>query len=67
MKMHVKDLYKDIMGKIKLVQDEAKDGDYQKAASKQNEDLDHLQKEGKKITTYIPKMEFLEKDLELLD
>ena len=33
MKMHVKDLYKDIMNKVKLVQDDVKDGDF-KAASK---------------------------------
>lgn len=65
--MHVKDLYKDIMNKVKLVQEEVKDGDYQKMATKQTEELDHLQKEGQKITAYIPKMEFLEKDLELLD
>jgi len=30
MKMHVKDLYKDIMGKIKLVQGEVSDGDFAK-------------------------------------
>ena len=33
MKMHVKDLYKDIMGKIKLVQGDAADGDIAKAST----------------------------------
>lgn len=67
MKMHVKDLYKDIMNKVKLVQEEVKDGDYTTYSKKQTEELDNLKKEGSKITAYIPKMEFLEKDLELLD
>ena len=31
MKMHVKDLHKDIMNKVKLVQEEVKDGDFKKA------------------------------------
>jgi len=33
MKMHVKDLYKDILSKIKLVQGDAIDGDFAKASS----------------------------------
>ena len=67
MKMHVKGLYKDIMDKIKLVQEDVKDGDFNKAAQLQNQEFDKLKEEGKKITKYIPKMEALEVELELLD
>ena len=67
MKMHVKDLYKDIMNKVALVQEEVKDGDFDKAAQVQNQEFDKLKSEGKKITNYIPKVESLEVELELLD
>ena len=46
MKMHVKDLYKDIMNKVKLVQEDVKDGDFKAASKTQNEELDSLKKEG---------------------
>ena len=65
--MHVKDLYKDIMNKVALVQEEVKDGDFDKAAQVQNQEFDKLKSEGKKITNYIPKVESLEVELELLD
>ena len=67
MKMHVKDLYKDILNKIKLVQEEVQDGDYEKATAQLNVQLDNFNTEGKKIASYVPKIEVLERDLELLD
>lgn len=67
MKMHVKDLYKDILNKIKLVQEEVKDGDFAKASKGLTDQLDNFNKEGKKIASYVPKIEVLERDLELLD
>lgn len=67
MKMHVKDLYKDILNKIKLVQEEVQDGDYAKATAQLNVQLDNFNTEGKKIASYVPKIEVLERDLELLD
>lgn len=65
--MHVKDLYKDIMNKVKLVQEDVKDGDFNKAYKIQNQEFDQLKKEAQKITGYVPKMEALEVELELLD
>ena len=65
--MHIKDLYKDIIGKVNLVQGEVQDGDFAKANEGLNDQLDSLNKEGKKMQGYLPKIELLERDLEMLD
>ena len=69
MKMHVKDLQKEIINKVKQVSKlvQVKDGDYEKASKEQNLQIDNLLAEGKKISKYIPKIEAEEKELELLD
>jgi len=69
MKMHVKDLQKDILKKVKQVKEQASvtDGNYEKAAKESNLQLDNLLGEAKKINKYIPKIEVEEKELELLE
>lgn len=67
MKMHMKDLYKDIISKVNLVKSDVKDGDFAKANAGLNEQLDNLNKEGHKMQEYLPEIEVLEKELEMLD
>ena len=61
------ELEKNLQTEISNVQTEVKDGDYAKLAQTQEKELTALQNEARNIQRYIPKIEHLEQDLELLE
>ena len=67
MKLHMHELEKNLKSQINSVATEVKDGDYIKMAQVQEKELTALQNEARNIQRYIPKIEKLEQDLELLE
>ena len=67
MKLHMHELEDNLKSQISNVSAEVKDGDYAKAAQVQEKELTALGNEARNIQRYIPKIEKLEQDLELLE
>ena len=67
MKIHVHELEDNIKLEIKNTETQVKDGDFIENAKTQDGELTALQTEARDIQRYIPKIEKLEQDLELLE